>query len=115
MHARRTALIAIGITSMALTSAHAFKIKGTATPTVKFNFSDPNFNGAVHDYFEKRMNDEVSAAFNSTLDTANKALSGFGSQKKLAQGMANANAYSSNSATMQGYGNYDLFAVSSGF
>lgn len=114
MHARRTALLAIGIMSMALTPVHAFKITGTA-PTVTFNVSDPKFSGALQTYFETKMNGEVAAAFNSTIDSANKNLSGFRSQKNLAEGMANANAYSSNSATMQGYGNYDLFAVSSGF
>jgi len=115
MHARKTASLAIGIATLALTSVHAFHITGKA-PSVTFNsISDPNFNGTVRATIEKAMNDKLTAAFNSTLDTANKALSGFGSQKNLAEGMANANAYSSNSATMQGYGNYDLFAVSSGF
>jgi hypothetical protein len=114
MHARRTALIGIGITSLALISAHAFKITGTA-PTVEFHsITNANFPG-LQAFFQDKMNAEVKAAFNSSIDTANKAMSGFGSQKQLAQGMANANAYSSNSATMQGYGNYDLFAVSSGF
>jgi hypothetical protein len=38
-----------------------------------------------------------------------------GNQKKLAKGFGNANAYSAQSATLQGYQGYSLFAVSGGF
>lgn len=106
-------MLALGFAAMASTSVHAFKITGTA-PQVHFNgISNSNF-PALKAYFEEKMNNEVRSAFDTTLADANRQLSGFGSQKDLAQGMANANVYSSNSATLQGYPNYDLFAVSSG-
>ncbi len=69
---------------------------------------------ALASKFEDQMNSTLKTAFNNTLDTARKNLETFGNQKDLAQGFANANAYSTQSATLQGYQNYDLFALSSG-
>lgn len=113
MYARNTALVALAIAA-AFTAGHAFKIEGTA-PSVTFNgISDPKFSG-LKSHFEAKMNGEVKTAFDNTLATARTNLDGFKQQKELAQGMANANVYSSNSATLQGFQNYDLFAVSSGF
>ena len=115
MRASKTAWIAIGFAAAVSTTAHAFEVTGTA-PQVQFQgVSNSAFNSAMKAYFETRMNGEVKAAFQATLDTANARMSGFGSQQELARGMANANAYASNSATLQGYQNYSLFAVSSGF
>lgn len=115
MHVSRTVALAFAGVAMALTGAHAFHVSGSA-PGVHFNgISDPRFTPAMQAYFEEKMNGEVKAAFDKTIDTANAKLSQFESQKKLAQGMGNANAYAANSATLQGFQNYDLFAVSAGF
>ena len=114
MHASRTAALAFAFAAMALTTAHAFRVTGTA-PGVHFKgVADPRFTPAMQAYFEGKMNAEVKDAFDKTIDTANAQLSQFESQKKLAQGMANANVYATNSATMQGFQNYNLFALSSG-
>lgn len=113
MFARISGFFAIGLTLSAV-PIHAFDISATA-PKVHFNGIGNSKFPALQSYFEKKMNDEVKSAFDSTLGQARRQLNGFGSQKDLAQGMANANAYSANSATLQGYPNYDLFAVSSGF
>jgi hypothetical protein len=106
-------MVSFGLVAMALTAGHAFKVAGTA-PKVNFNnINNAKFPG-LKDFFEQKMNAEVKTAFDNTIDSANSQLKGFNSQKDLAQGMANANAYSSNSATLQGFQNYDLFAISSG-
>ncbi len=100
----------------ACVSGHALSIKGTK-PTVQFNTSQlgPLFTAQMKADFEAKMNGEVGTAFDKTISDANKNLEGFKEQKDLAQGMANANLYSSNSATLQGFQNYDLFAISTGF
>jgi hypothetical protein len=114
MRLSRTAWIAFGFAAMASAPAHSFKVSGTA-PKVHFNgINNAKFPG-LQSYFETKMNTEVAAAFTSTIDTANAQMKGFNSQKDLAQAMANANVYSANSATLQGYQNYSLFAVSTGF
>jgi hypothetical protein len=95
--------------------ADAFEIKGTE-PTVKFsssNSSNPFFD-AYKAEMETDMNAEVKKAFNAAIDTARTQLAGFKEQKELAQAFANANAYSVNSATLQGFQNYSLFAVAAG-
>jgi hypothetical protein len=92
----------------------AFEIEGTA-PEVEFNAS--NSNPLFEQYraeMQAKMNVEVKDAFNKTLDTARAQLKGFKNQKKAAEGFANANAYSTNSATFQGFQNYSLFAVGAG-
>jgi hypothetical protein len=115
MRLSRTARIAIGLSALASTAAHAFEISGTA-PKVHFTgVNNSAFDAAMKAYFETKMNGEVETAFNSTLVDANTKMKGFKSQKDLAQAMANANVYSANSATLQGYQNYSLFAVSTGF
>jgi hypothetical protein len=90
----------------------AFEIDGTP-PSVEFKNMSPGF-ALFEDHFETKMNGEVAKAFNATLDSARAQLSGFKEQKDLAQGFANANAYSVHSATLQGFQNYSLFAVASG-
>jgi hypothetical protein len=98
----------------AVTAANAFDIDGVA-PKVHFNgITNSKFPG-LQAQFEEKMNGEVKVAFDNSIASAKDKLKGFKEQKELAQGMANANAYSSNSATLQGFQNYDLFAVSSGF
>src|SRR5690606_30985767 len=48
------------------------------------------------------------------LETARENFAGFEQQKNLAEAFGNANAYSMNSATLQGFQNYSLFAVATG-
>ena len=113
MNRRILGLVIAGVIG-ATSSIHAFSISGTA-PQVIFNPSNTNImTSTFKAEIEGKMNAEVSTAFNSTIDTARKNLSGFKSQTELAQGFANANAYSMNSATLQGFQNYSLFAVASG-
>lgn len=113
MHPNRIGWMTILLAAAAVTTGHSFSIDGTA-PTVHFNgitnAKFPQFQAE----FESKMNAEVKTAFDNTIATANTNLQGFREQKDLAQGMANANSYSSNSATLQGFQNYDLFAVSAG-
>lgn len=54
-------------------------------------------------------------ALDSAVASANTQLSLFKNQTDLAKGFADANAFSSHSATLQGFQNYDLFAVGVGF
>ena len=94
---------------------HGFSIDGTA-PSVEFKGSTDNnpifapIKAAVQD----SMNSEVKRAFDTTLSKTRAKLAGFKEQKELAQGFANANAYSMNSATLQGFQNYSIFAVATG-
>lgn len=114
---RRTIGIAFAGLMGAFSVGQAFTIDGKA-PTVKFNNSNLNpllFTPDMQAQFESKMNTEVGVAFDKTIVDARTKLAGFKDQKQLAQGMANANVYSTNSATLQGFQNYSLFAVSSGF
>lgn len=92
----------------------AFEIEGTA-PEVEFNAANSN---PLFDQYrtemQTKMNVEVKDAFDKTIETARAQLKGFKEQKKAAEGFANANAYSTNSATFQGFQNYSLFAVGAG-
>ncbi len=56
----------------------------------------------------------TAAQGTATYQDAVNTLSKFDNQTDLARGFANANAYSSHAATIQGYQNYDLFYVSVG-
>lgn len=57
---------------------------------------------------------DVSTEFNQAILDANAELAKYDDQDKLAAGFANANIYSTNAATQQGYPNYSLFAVTTG-
>lgn len=57
---------------------------------------------------------DVSTEFNTAISNANADLAKYKDQEKLATGFANANAYSTNVATQQGYPNYSLFAITTG-
>jgi hypothetical protein len=105
-------LLAFGVIASYSTS-DAFSIEGTA-PTVTFDSDHDFFTSEMETAFEKAMNDQVKEAFDANIDSANKSLKGFENQKDLAQGFANANAYSMNSATLQGFQNYSIFAVATG-
>jgi hypothetical protein len=106
-------ILAFGLlASYSLTGA--FEIEGTA-PSVEFNASNSN---PLFDQYrtemQAKMNAEVKDAFDRTIDTAREQLKGFKEQKNAAEGFANANAYTTNSATFQGFQNYSLFAVGAG-
>ena len=112
MLGRPKLLLAFGIIASYSLSG-AFSIKGTP-PVVTFHSTNPLFTSEMEDAFTTAMNDQVGAAFNANIDSANNTLKGFKEQKDLAQGFANANAYSMHSATLQGFQNYSLFAVAAG-
>ncbi len=112
MHLNKTGIFLFVLLSSFLT-AHSWTIDGTA-PSVKFTINNPLFTPSMKAQFETKMNTEVGQAFNKILDTARKNLAGFKEQKELAQGFGNANAYSMNSATLQSFQNYSLFAVATG-
>lgn len=95
---------------MTLNFGYSFDITGTA-PTI--SVQDPVAQLALPQ-FETTMNATLATAFNNTIDTAKKNLSGFKELKNLAEGFANANAYSINSASLQGFQNYSLFALAGG-
>ena len=57
---------------------------------------------------------DVSTEFYSAIDKANIELAKYHDQSQLAKGFANANLYSTNAATQQGYPNYGLFAITTG-
>lgn len=106
----KTGILALGVAALVSVS-QAIDVKGTApTLTIKGTV-DPSIRNAI----ETEMNKSLTAAFDKTIADANSNLAQFNEQKDLAKGFANANAYSMNSATLQGYQNYDLFAVSTGF
>ncbi len=96
----------------AVPAGHAFSINGTA-PTVEFVNSNPVYAPIKADV-QAKMNAEVKSAFDTTLVKTRTSLAGFKDQKELAQGFGNANAYSTGSATLQGFQNYSLFAVATG-
>ena len=78
-------------------SAQALSVGGTAPTTI-----DPAINLAIQ------------TAFNTALADANIELQKYDDQPDLARGFSNANAYAANAATLQGYQDYDLFAVMAG-
>ncbi len=57
----------------------------------------------------------LQSALDTAVVSANSQLSLFQNQTDLAQGFADANAFSSHAATLQGFQNYDLFAFGVGF
>lgn len=110
MASYKSGYIVLGVAALAA-MAHAIDVTGTA-PRITIT---ANVNPAIRSAIETEMNKSLQAAFDKTRADADASLSGFDDPKDLAKGFANANAYSMNSATLQGYQNYDLFAVSAGF
>ncbi len=60
------------------------------------------------------IGDDLYGQFINALHDANAELAKYDDQDKLATGFANANMYSTNAATQQGYPNYSLFAITTG-
>lgn len=110
MISNKSGAVALGMSALAA-MGHAIEIGGTAP---KISITAP-INPAIRTAIETEMNNSLTASFDKTKADANENLKNFNEQKNLAKGFANANAYSMNSATLQGYQNYDLFAVSTGF
>lgn len=93
-----------------LSTAHALKVTATQpVMTIKATI-DPGIKAQM----ESAMNNVFKAGTDSLAANTTKSLDRFGNQKELAQGFANGNAYSVHSGTLNGYQNYDLFAVSAG-
>ncbi|MCX7678841.1 MAG: hypothetical protein N2316_06445 [Spirochaetes bacterium] len=57
----------------------------------------------------------LQSALDAAVATANSQLALFKNQTDLAKGFADTNAFTSHSSSLQGYQNYDLFAVGVGF
>jgi len=82
-------------------------------PTITFKDNgDPAVDEALTNLFAD--GDELQTAIDSIETQANDELAKFGDQSKLAQGFANANVYSAQSATLQGYQGYKKFALMGG-
>jgi hypothetical protein len=60
------------------------------------------------------LNTTISSAFANAELNANNDLAKYHDQKDLAKGFGNANAYAAQAGTLQGYQDYDIFAVTTG-
>jgi hypothetical protein len=103
----------LGALLASITLGHSLKIDGTA-PTLVISPTNPASSNPQLVEYTKNLNATLKVTFDKSLDTARAKLSVFKEQKKLAEGFGNANAYSMNSATLQGFQNYSLFAVATG-
>lgn len=61
------------------------------------------------------LNNDILAAWTSIKNQINLDLAKYDNQDKLAKGFANANAYTTSAATTQGYQDYSLFSLTTGF
>jgi hypothetical protein len=95
-------LIAGFIMLFAVNSLQAVTISGTA-PTVSSGTT-----GAA------QINALISTLFTNALADANAETAKFGDMSNLTRGFANANAYSAQAATQQGFQDYDIFAITTG-
>ncbi|TAL36585.1 MAG: hypothetical protein EPN93_07105 [Spirochaetes bacterium] len=73
--------------------------------------TEPKISGTA---FDATINGFINSAFTSAIASANTTLAKYDKQNDLATGFANANIYSAHAGTLQGYQNYDLFAISTG-
>jgi hypothetical protein len=111
MNSRTSCLMVIGIVG-SFSIGNALVIKGDSP---KMTIVDPV--AAANPFvteFRDNLNATLDSSFKASLDTTRNQLKGFKDLTNLAQGFANANAYSMNSATLQGFQNYSLFAVATG-
>jgi hypothetical protein len=92
-------LIAAALLLFTVKSSYAIKLSGRAPHT-----SNSDLNNILDDVFENRL-----------LNEANDELTKFDDQPKLAKGFANANVYAAQAATQQGFQDYSIFAVTTGF
>ncbi len=56
----------------------------------------------------------MDTTFTTMLDEARNELSQYGNQEKMAKGFGEANAFASHAGSLQGYRNYDIFAIGFG-
>ncbi|MEJ5360985.1 MAG: hypothetical protein WHV26_02895 [Spirochaetota bacterium] len=68
----------------------------------------------ISGYSFSDLNDTIATEFANAITQANADLAQYKDQEQLATGFANANMYSTNAATHQGYPNYSLFAITTG-
>jgi len=109
-------LFGIAALAMILSGTQVF-----SSPTVTIKAPTLTFTGsdATSNAYAALLNTAFSSAqFNATIDSvkteAESQLSQYGEQTKLGNGFGNANLYSAQSATMQGYQGYKTFAVMGG-
>jgi hypothetical protein len=77
---------------------------------------DPTYtNLGLGDAAQLRMETLMNAPLNQAVADLESQMAGFQNQERLAQGFANANAYSVHSANFSGVQNYKLFALGTGF
>ncbi len=105
MFACGAALLAIGAQGFAIT------IDITA-PTISFTGTDAS--GTIQPAIDAYMGSAINTNIADLETKANSTLSTYGDQNDLATGFANANAYSAQAATMQGFQGYKTFALMSG-
>jgi hypothetical protein len=60
------------------------------------------------------LQNAINSAYSTAEISANNELSKYHDQKDLAKGFGNANAYAAQAGTLQGYQDYDIFAVTTG-
>ncbi|MGQ9841968.1 MAG: hypothetical protein ACUVRK_00250, partial [Spirochaetota bacterium] len=68
----------------------------------------------ISGYNLQDLNTKIQSSFTTAITQANQDLAPYHDQDKLATGFVNANLYSTNSATHQGFQNYSLFAITTG-
>jgi hypothetical protein len=85
--------------------ANAIIVSGNTPPSIPNPTSDATITA---------INGILSTQYNSAISQANTDLQKYGDQPELAKGFANANAYAAQAGTLQGYQDYDIFAITTG-
>ena len=98
-------LTGLSILAICITSAQAAYITGAAPQVII----------PTEPVVETALNNDLILKMQEALLDANLELNKFNDQKDLVKGFGNANAYASRAATQQGYQDYDVFAVTTGF
>lgn len=113
MNRKKTALVALVLLGVGLMAYADVKVTVTA-PSITFNTGTAELDTELN----KLFNVTTGATFKETIAAmeteADKMLAPYSNQDKMALGFANANVASAQSATMQGYQGYKIFAVTSG-
>lgn len=97
-------VIVVFVILFAVHSAFGATITGTA----------PYLTIPGYESYTAGLNGQIQTSFNTAITQANQDLAPYRDQDKLATGFANANLYSTNSATHQGFQNYSLFTITTG-
>lgn len=108
----------LGLALVALFAASApvysIEIDITAPKVTSVNTGEPALDTLLMSMFTQTADNEFNTAINELETKTNKELAPYGEQDLFAKGFANANAYSAQSATLQGYQGYKLFALMGG-